>query len=525
MLSFVRKMILICCSSVLISITASGQTVDIQQSREIVLYYFDLIQSGNYESANGFWEPSALTPVNRLGIKYENIPIKQDFNAPIIQQYPKIKDALNNSLISNSELESGVIRWQQLINLGPEKLTHFYYTEKKDKFFWLILPINYYTRGCITLDSKYFKFFINPSLGDQINPIVTNALDKFVYQMCMRLGLTEDLRLNLEKEKIFYYYSASEIEVEILSGKREIGVYDQATDAIMTSIPADYFNISKLLINYRLQNLKPVTVPFMRDGLAAVMGGQWQRTSGVILDFGNYIMNYDLLEMDSILMYNPRSPEGLKDLYIPASASFVEYIYKQLGNDRFFALYNSLSTEFNQIDMFVPDTIKDQICAALEKDWISITSDYKNHLKNSKPSGGIYPGAEKADKILIENNYLNLGYSKNMIDVAFKPDSLRPYAAILLARDTILIGKTSSLYKLHFGPDSVNDGYRYGIMIDKNEIGLYDYALNKIIGKYIDNSGQPSGYYDSDKQIVKAYFDRVLLDDYDFDNIKLQIIE
>ena len=42
---------------------------------ETLSYYFDLLATGNVESALGIWEPRALARATRLGINYDNIII------------------------------------------------------------------------------------------------------------------------------------------------------------------------------------------------------------------------------------------------------------------------------------------------------------------------------------------------------------------------------------------------------------------------------------------------------------------
>ena len=271
------------------------------------------------------------------------------------------------------------------------------------------------------------------------------------------------------------------------------------------------------MVNYSMPNPKPYTAPFLQDGYAAYLGGHWQRSGGVLTDFGNYLMNFDLLEIDSILLYQPQITEGLIDLYVPASASFVGFLKSNLNDSSFVALYDSLSTDQPNGEAIDFGKIKSMISQSLGETWDNIPTVYKEYITKSKPLGGIYPGTIKAKKTLMENNNISLKYSKEYLMVSFRPDSLHPNAAILLGHDDRLLNNVSMLYQLHFGKDKTNIGYRYGLMIDKNEIGLYDYALGKIVGKFIDNTGQPTDYYDSENRIVSAY---LKIDLFDNDKIK-----
>jgi len=69
------------------------------------------------------------------------------------------------------------------------------------------------------------------------------------------------------------------------------------------------------------------------------------------------------------------------------------------------------------------------------------------------------------------------------------------------------------------------EGYRYGIVGDVNEIGLYDYGINQLIAKYVFNFNPDPTYYDSTTKTISAYFNLDLLDDVKKDFGDSKIIE
>ena len=68
---------------------------------------------------------------------------------------------------------------------------------------------------------------------------------------------------------------------------------------------------------------------------------------------------------------------------------------------------------------------------------------------------------------------------------------------------TELKGTLSSLFESHYRDSSQFEGYRYGIRFDQNEAGLYDYATNTLVAKYIWGITPSDDYYD--KQGNKIY--------------------
>ena len=99
----------------------------------MVNYYFDLVLSGNYESASGLWEPSSLARANRLGIEYDNMGIKIDCSSPIIYDFDRMRNYIAQGVHSVAVIDSQVIRWKfraEKQDKKGEKSSHFYYTTK-----------------------------------------------------------------------------------------------------------------------------------------------------------------------------------------------------------------------------------------------------------------------------------------------------------------------------------------------------------------------------------------------------------
>ncbi|MGH8015866.1 MAG: hypothetical protein ACREBV_06715, partial [Candidatus Zixiibacteriota bacterium] len=56
--------------------------------------YFDMLVSGNYESATYFWNRQAQDRSAKFGIQYDKIPLKIDCASPVIQNLSLMKNYL-----------------------------------------------------------------------------------------------------------------------------------------------------------------------------------------------------------------------------------------------------------------------------------------------------------------------------------------------------------------------------------------------------------------------------------------------
>ena len=221
MTSLYKNVCLILCLLLIIPTAISAQSNEQRQSRELLLYYFDLVQSGNYESANGLWDQKTLDIVNRLGIKYDKVELKQEIDAPIVREYDQIKAELQFSLYTATELENNFFRWKQMAKLKSGQIDYYYYTESINGYDWLVLPITHYAGRWNESESKYFKFFVEPGMENQIGPVVYEELDNFVDSIASITSLSEEKLSFLEQKKIYYYLCLDNKMVEIFDGGRK----------------------------------------------------------------------------------------------------------------------------------------------------------------------------------------------------------------------------------------------------------------------------------------------------------------
>ena len=484
-----------------------------KQATDLINYYLDLVKSGNYESALDMWEQSCLGRATRLGIEYDDIPMKPDCNSFVIYDFSRIKQFIPEGLHSKAELDGNVLRWKFDAMLDSQQISHFYYTALSGNYYWLIFPQDYYCKDWSNRESKYFRFHINPTLNEYVNNIAVAALDEAVEKIAGRIGISAERTDILTLAKIDYYLCGSDLEVEKLSGVRDRGIYEPASDAIITTFIPDYHKVALLLVNFKLQKLPLFTLPFIQQGIGTLLGGRWQRSPEVILDFADYILKYNIVAVDSILNYSDFHNITFGDVTQPVGACLTDYIYTILGNDRFFDFYRSLSGNYESISTLTADSIKARITVYLGRGWDDLMTGFNAFMDSLRPQHGlIYPGDIGTDQIVIDDSGLTISSSDKWFKVEYvTKNEDRTGLIVLLNKDPQLADVKSMLFSDQLREKGQYHGYRYGIRLDKNEIGLYDYATNQILAKFVDDPSVKSSYYDDTTKKISAYFDRNLI--------------
>ncbi|MCP4705209.1 MAG: hypothetical protein GY865_11405 [candidate division Zixibacteria bacterium] len=500
---------------------------NIQVVHEMLAEYFDLIRSGNYESALGMWDPLAVKKANRLGIDYNDIPLKIDCNSPVLYNYEKLKNRLDLGIKSKSTLDTGFIRIQFKPETINESNSYLYYAKQTGNYFWFIFPQDYYSIDWPIYESKYFRFIVNPLRDNSYNKIASTSLDLFVEEIAAKISISPEELEVLAREKIDYYLCQTEQEVFRISGHQTDGFYDPASDAIISSNFPEFHLVARLLVNYKLNQLPLFTLPVIKEGLAISLGGRWYRSPGVILDFGEYILNYDLTEIDSVLTAIGNENINMSDITFPIEACMIDYIINSLGTEKFFQLYNTLSGDVHFVNNLSINDVKNIIGEAFEQPWNEFKKQFDTYTASEKSHKGlISPGQIKTDNEIFNDGGFVVSSSEQWLKINYTAkNDQNNEANLVFSRPASLNEKTSELFKEQYKENQEYKGYRFGIRIDKNEIGLYDYAINQLKAKYIYNFSPDPAYYDSTNGVISAYFDINLLEgilpgDSDYELIK-----
>lgn len=476
---------------------------------ELVKYYADLVQSGNFESARGMWDPSATLRAERLGIELEGIPLKADCHSPIINSVDRINPGLYPGVKLASNLGDDTFRMNFSATIGNKERQHVYYAKRLGQDYWLFFPQDFYCRDWHETTSKYFRFYIDDNKGDYFSIPGADELDRFVESTAELLDIPDSRLKILEQQKTDYYLCNSELEIGKITGFETRSWFDPAADAIFTSDFPDFHMAAKQLINFKLQKLPLYNIPLMGEGFPIYLGGRWQRSSQVITDFGRYIIDNDLAEIDSVLVEDNDQNATLADITYPVDACLIDYFIEKLGLKKFLEMYRNLGGDIQYRDTVSADWVRATISKSLGRTWPEILGGFSEFLENRPDRGGlIYPGQKiKKNILLTREDRLMLYADKKWFQVKyFVPDSTNGVLHFVFDKNDRLVDKESSLFNEQYKGKHDLGGYRWGIMIDKNEIGLYDYAANQLKAKYVESFDPNKDYYNKDKKVITAYF-------------------
>jgi hypothetical protein len=482
---------------------------DVVMGNNLLTYYFDLLLSDNLESVNFLWAPSAIQRADRLNIEYEDIMFKADCNSPVIYDFDRLRDQLMSGIDSKVALDSGLVRLKFKAIVDEQEVAYTYHAQEYGEDFWLVFPQDVYTSDWLTRETKYFRFVIDSPMVDYYNEIAAKELDLFVKKTGERLLIDDERFKLLKQQKIDYYLCSSEHLIQKIAGQKTKGLYDPGSDAIITTVFPDFHLVSRLLVNFKLQKRPRFTLPFMDEGLAIYLGGRWQRSPDVIVDFGEYILDNDISSIDSILSWDYSDNNVMANITYPVDACLVDYLMAQLGVDRFLELYLNLSGNIEFIEGTSPDKSKEIISKYFGQGWNEIRADFDTYFANRDSHGGlIYPGQVEVSKQLAGKSGFEIGASSQWVQVNYTPiNDLPPNVIVLISEQDKLTGKKSKLFDEQSFDNLDFERYRYGLRIDKNEIGLYDYATNRLKAKYVYSFDPKPGYFDESGNSISAYFD------------------
>ncbi len=499
-----------------IIIPTFAKSSEITESKETMAYYFDLIQSGNIETAQMLWNPADIEIAERLNIQYDAIDIKIDCRSPLMTDYQNVRQHLEYGLNSHTKLGKGNYRWKFQTDLKNIKADYYYYyTEEIDGDIWLTTSYSHLTKLWQSKQSRYVRFFLHPDAVDRYNKIGAEALDAFIEKIAGKIGLDKSMMQLLEQKKIYYYLCPKDIDVFKLTGRRKQGFYDKGIDAICATGIADFNSVAKLLINLNSKDRKIKTIPFLQEGFASYLGGYSNRGAEVTLGFGKYLYDYEIMGLDSIMMMpGHKDTTGIIDIAVPIASSFNEYLYQSLGDQKYFEFYNQLSGDDPTLGNMTVDKILSEYESVSGKIASEIKVDFGRFLSGySIGKSGIYPGSIDSGEELINSEGLIFRADGNRAIIECylnNPDS--QIVEIEFDLQEFNNDYRSRLYFDHYPDIPLFDKFRYSIRLDKNEAGLYDYATDRILAKFVNSSSIKTNYYDPKTKIVKFYFEEFPID-------------
>ena len=150
---------------ILCLILASSTVVAANEAVETLAGYFDLLATGNLESASGMWTQAAIERSSRFGIEYSDIPLKIDCASPIVCNLELMRNHLQPPAKQVTELPGGDFFRLEYSAIAEAKLVeHFYYAHFDGSYYWLTYPQDYYCRDWKEKESENFRIHAHPDI-------------------------------------------------------------------------------------------------------------------------------------------------------------------------------------------------------------------------------------------------------------------------------------------------------------------------------------------------------------------------
>jgi len=503
---------------VLLAIMAFGRPAAAENEIQLLTEYFDLLVSGNYESASYLWLETCQDRSAKFGISYDDIPLKIDCASPIVRDLkvmknhlqPPVKKVRHLSDDGYSVLEFSTVVYGNLVS-------HDYYAYNDSNHCWLIYPQDYYCRDWPVYETRYFRLNVHPDIVEQLNDIALAQADQFVEETARVLEITDDDLELLRQKKIDYFFCDSDYRVKNITGFLVKGTYDLPSDDVISAFFPHYHELSHLLVNFRLRKLPLYTMPILREGIAVHLGGRWGKAPASLEALGGYLYREKIVEIDSMLTMTGFEQQVGSGIAYPVAGLFTGYLVEVLGVNGFFRLYMDLSGKFDALTaMARADTKKAILKAVGESDWEKFLSDFNRYVNTRlDEQADIQPGRLDKGKVVLEIDDVRITEEGDWLSVEFSSgDSTAPAGNILFAKESALAATRSPLFEGQYPGETPYEGYRYGIRMDKNEAGVYDYATNTLMAKYIWGISPSEEYFDAQKNRIAIKVKKTLLNPY-----------
>ena len=498
------KKLLLCsiCFALLFSITNTKAETNITTLSS----YFDLIVSGNIESAKYLWTDACRERAERFGIEYDNIPLKIDCYSPIVKDVNRMRNYLEPAVkrASNMPLGFSNLLYSNLVE--GQLVEYTYYMQNINDYYWLTFPQEYYSHGWKIIESKYFRIRYDSTLENQLNPIAIEEADKFIEQIASQIHLSKEKLQHIADKKIEYLFCESDKMVEEITGHLVKGTYDMPSNDIISAFFPHYHEIVHLMINYKLQKLPLYALPLLREGVAVHLGGRWGKSPKPLQIIGEFLITEQMVSLDSILTFSAFNKAATSNIAYSVSGLFSGYIIDKIGIDQYLQLYRELSGNFDSLMALTSADIKAKFVSSLQlKDWDNLQADFRIYLDKIVAEAQMTPGINSKGKEIFNSQGVVITADKEFYNFAISANQQDTVQGNLIFHKMENLQNTrSTLFEEQYKLDQKYIGYQYGVRYDQNEVGVYDYATNHLLAKYIW-SLKPSDSYYSEKD-HKLYF-------------------
>lgn len=441
--------------SLLIPITVFSHTLDRHDAER---FGKDLLW--NRSSLKSWFAAASLKASHRLGIEYEGVDYKNLIGYDV--------DDTVETMVRNKHLEYSVAidslnQDYALVTLTFDKI------DRRNQFYFkgsrCISPLTYLTRNWKIIESKHFRFFISDS--SLFNTYCIERLELYVERMAALLTFPDKEMQRLQRKKIYYYLCRDEDEIEQITGFRARGIYNLAYDAVITTFPNHYHELTHLLINYRLHHLPLYTSPFLQEGFAVAYGGRGGMESGVLLSLGSFL--YRSRSVEPLALLHKSDFEQLDpSLSYPAAGLYNKFLVETMGIKSYLQLYRAHC-----------GSIEDNAVLQIKSDELVNDSSWQLYIRESVQNQAITIESTSNDaRVIFEDQFSKVS-----------EDSMQYYFLLsdyLLLPSNVAFPAFRSTEFHEIFPNRKYKGEMYLIRAAHEEISVYNLLTDNLIASYAE---------------------------------------
>ena len=506
---------LICAIIALAVSTVSVQAHSDENGIQTLTDYFEMIVSGNLESAGLMWREDCVERASRFGIEYTGIPLKVDCGSPVVNNLPVMRGHLQPSVKQAQALNPPQFTKLLFSNfVGGKSVEHNYYVQNMRGYFALIYPQDYFARDWKVTSTKYFRIHTHPQREQFLNPTVSAEADLCVERLADSLGLSKENLKEFAAKKIEFFYCDNDSTVGAITGVVTQGQFDVASNDIISADFPHPHELVHLLLNVKLKQLPLFTLPILREGIAVRFGGRWGKRSTSLLDLGVFLLKEQIVELDSIITAPGFRGASGSDIAYPVAGVFVSYLLDKMGQSKFLDLYRALSVESDVLDTLNHLYVQSALTKATGlTDWPALVADFNAYGASvTEKRASILPGGEPGGSSIVKSDRIAITGDRDWLTFEIANDSaVAPQGNILFGFDFRMNGQSSLLFTQQYGDAFPFEAYRYGLRFDGNEAGLYDYGTNELVAKYIWGITPSEKYFDKIEKKLRIHLRRSLL--------------
>ncbi|MGH8016176.1 MAG: hypothetical protein ACREBV_08300, partial [Candidatus Zixiibacteriota bacterium] len=217
-----------------------------------------------------------------------------------------------------------------------------------------------------------------------------------------------------------------------------------------------------------------------------------------LMPLGIYLQKENLISLDSLLNFRSFKSNADADLAYPLAGLFNQFMMERIGHQKYFALYRKSGGSYQSLVALPVDSVKGMILRAVSiSSWEKLTQEFNDFLKSYKSNYYVaLPGNTGSGEQVVSSKSVVIRINGEWLEFEFLSENGEvPKGNLLFGKDEQFQSAVSAMFVEQYGNEKAFEGYRFGVRFDVNEAGLYDYAANNLLAKYIEAVEPSQDYY------------------------------